>query len=43
MIEASSELTTTMGAYVTGKWGQLGLIRTLQQELRAYTSTQINR
>jgi NAD(P)-dependent dehydrogenase (short-subunit alcohol dehydrogenase family) len=24
----------TMGAYVTGKWGQLGLIRTLQQELR---------
>ncbi|WP_138758480.1 SDR family NAD(P)-dependent oxidoreductase [Modestobacter altitudinis] len=24
----------TMGAYVTAKWGQLGLIRTLQQELR---------
>jgi NAD(P)-dependent dehydrogenase (short-subunit alcohol dehydrogenase family) len=26
--------TPTMGAYVTAKWGQLGLIRTLQQELR---------
>jgi NAD(P)-dependent dehydrogenase (short-subunit alcohol dehydrogenase family) len=24
----------TMGAYVTAKWGQLGLVRTLQQELR---------
>jgi NAD(P)-dependent dehydrogenase (short-subunit alcohol dehydrogenase family) len=24
----------TMGAYVAAKWGQLGLIRTLQQELR---------
>jgi NAD(P)-dependent dehydrogenase (short-subunit alcohol dehydrogenase family) len=24
----------TMGAYVTAKWGQLGLIRTMQQELR---------
>jgi NAD(P)-dependent dehydrogenase (short-subunit alcohol dehydrogenase family) len=24
----------TMGAYVTAKWGQLGMIRTLQQELR---------
>lgn len=24
----------TMGAYATGKWGQLGLIRTLQQETR---------
>jgi NAD(P)-dependent dehydrogenase (short-subunit alcohol dehydrogenase family) len=24
----------TMGAYVTGKWGQLGLIRVLQQETR---------
>src|SRR3954454_11751556 len=24
----------TMGAYVTAKWGQLGLIRTLQQEMR---------
>jgi NAD(P)-dependent dehydrogenase (short-subunit alcohol dehydrogenase family) len=24
----------TMGAYATAKWGQLGLIRTLQQELR---------
>ncbi len=24
----------TMGAYVTAKWGQLGLIRTLQQETR---------
>jgi NAD(P)-dependent dehydrogenase (short-subunit alcohol dehydrogenase family) len=24
----------TMGAYVTAKWGQLGLIRTVQQELR---------
>jgi NAD(P)-dependent dehydrogenase (short-subunit alcohol dehydrogenase family) len=24
----------TMGAYVSAKWGQLGLIRTLQQELR---------
>lgn len=24
----------TMGAYTTAKWGQLGLVRTLQQELR---------
>ncbi|MCW2675652.1 MAG: Short-chain dehydrogenase/reductase [Modestobacter sp.] len=24
----------TMGAYATAKWGQLGLVRTLQQELR---------
>lgn len=24
----------TMGAYATGKWGQLALVRTLQQELR---------
>ena len=24
----------TMGAYVTAKWGQLGLVRTIQQELR---------
>jgi NAD(P)-dependent dehydrogenase (short-subunit alcohol dehydrogenase family) len=24
----------TMGAYVTAKWGQLGMVRTLQQELR---------
>jgi NAD(P)-dependent dehydrogenase (short-subunit alcohol dehydrogenase family) len=30
----ASVTTPTMGAYVTGKWGQLALIRTLQQELR---------
>jgi NAD(P)-dependent dehydrogenase (short-subunit alcohol dehydrogenase family) len=30
----ASITTPTMGAYVTAKWGQLGLIRTLQQELR---------
>jgi NAD(P)-dependent dehydrogenase (short-subunit alcohol dehydrogenase family) len=30
----ASVTTPTMGAYVTAKWGQLGLIRTLQQELR---------
>ncbi|MGY1856484.1 SDR family NAD(P)-dependent oxidoreductase [Modestobacter sp. SYSU DS0290] len=30
----ASVTTPTMGAYNTGKWGQLGLIRTLQQELR---------
>jgi NAD(P)-dependent dehydrogenase (short-subunit alcohol dehydrogenase family) len=24
----------TMGAYITAKWGQLGMVRTLQQELR---------
>lgn len=31
----ASVTAPTMGAYVTGKWGQLGLLRTLQQELRA--------
>ncbi|WP_369130235.1 SDR family NAD(P)-dependent oxidoreductase [Modestobacter roseus] len=30
----ASVTTPTMGAYNTGKWGQLGLIRTVQQELR---------
>ncbi|WP_369135034.1 SDR family NAD(P)-dependent oxidoreductase [Modestobacter sp. I12A-02662] len=30
----ASVTTPTMGAYVTAKWGQLGLLRTLQQELR---------
>src|SRR4051794_32467754 len=30
----ASVATPTMGAYVTAKWGQLGLIRTVQQELR---------
>ncbi|MGY1750532.1 SDR family NAD(P)-dependent oxidoreductase [Modestobacter sp. SYSU DS0511] len=30
----ASITTPTMSAYVTAKWGQLGLIRTLQQELR---------
>jgi len=30
----ASITTPTMAAYVTAKWGQLGLIRTLQQELR---------
>ncbi|WP_299953077.1 SDR family oxidoreductase [uncultured Modestobacter sp.] len=30
----ASVATPTMGAYITAKWGQLGLIRTLQQELR---------
>jgi NAD(P)-dependent dehydrogenase (short-subunit alcohol dehydrogenase family) len=30
----ASITTPTMGAYVTAKWGQLGLLRTLQQELR---------
>ena len=30
----ASVTAPTMGAYVTGKWGQLALIRTLQQELR---------
>jgi NAD(P)-dependent dehydrogenase (short-subunit alcohol dehydrogenase family) len=30
----ASIATPTMGAYVTAKWGQLGLIRTMQQELR---------
>jgi NAD(P)-dependent dehydrogenase (short-subunit alcohol dehydrogenase family) len=38
MIVVSSLLASitapTMGAYVTAKWGQLGMIRTLQQELR---------
>jgi NAD(P)-dependent dehydrogenase (short-subunit alcohol dehydrogenase family) len=38
MVVVSSLLASitapTMGAYVTAKWGQLGLIRTLQQELR---------
>ena len=30
----ASVAVPTMGAYVTAKWGQLGLLRTLQQELR---------
>ena len=30
----ASVTAPTMGAYVTGKWGQLGLLRTLQQEVR---------
>ena len=30
----ASVTTPTMGAYNTAKWGQLGLIRTMQQELR---------
>jgi NAD(P)-dependent dehydrogenase (short-subunit alcohol dehydrogenase family) len=30
----ASVTAPTMGAYVTGKWGQLGLIRVLQQETR---------
>ncbi|MGY1843825.1 SDR family NAD(P)-dependent oxidoreductase [Modestobacter sp. SYSU DS0875] len=30
----ASVTTPTMGAYITAKWGQLGMIRTLQQELR---------
>ncbi|MGY5883877.1 SDR family NAD(P)-dependent oxidoreductase [Modestobacter lacusdianchii] len=30
----ASVTTPTMGAYTTAKWGQLALIRTLQQELR---------
>ncbi|MEU2350130.1 SDR family NAD(P)-dependent oxidoreductase [Modestobacter sp. NPDC049651] len=30
----ASVTTPTMGAYNTGKWGQLGLIRTFQQEVR---------
>ena len=38
MIVVSSLLASitapTMGAYVAAKWGQLGMIRTLQQELR---------
>ncbi len=30
----ASVTAPTMGAYITGKWGQLGLIRVLQQETR---------
>jgi NAD(P)-dependent dehydrogenase (short-subunit alcohol dehydrogenase family) len=32
----------TMGAYVTAKWGQLGLIRTMQQELRALPDVHVS-
>jgi NAD(P)-dependent dehydrogenase (short-subunit alcohol dehydrogenase family) len=32
----------TMGAYVTAKWGQLGLIRTMQQELRALPAVHVS-
>ncbi len=32
----------TMGAYVAAKWGQLGMIRTLQQELRELPGVQVS-
>jgi NAD(P)-dependent dehydrogenase (short-subunit alcohol dehydrogenase family) len=32
----------TMGAYVTAKWGQLGLIRTMQQELREFPDVHLS-
>ena len=32
----------TMGAYVTAKWGQLGLIRTMQQELRELPAVHVS-
>jgi NAD(P)-dependent dehydrogenase (short-subunit alcohol dehydrogenase family) len=32
----------TMGAYVTAKWGQLGLIRTMQQELRGLPEVHVS-
>jgi NAD(P)-dependent dehydrogenase (short-subunit alcohol dehydrogenase family) len=46
MIVVSSLLASitapTMGAYVAAKWGQLGMIRTLQQELRELPHVQVS-
>jgi NAD(P)-dependent dehydrogenase (short-subunit alcohol dehydrogenase family) len=46
MIVVSSLLASitapTMGAYVAAKWGQLGMVRTLQQELRELPSVHVS-